>query len=111
VDLSSSRHHSSGRFEPVSVRQDAKNCALLLTFVTGSNIYSAFMAQRELSEKIWDLLPYLPTMSNTEQIVASAAAMLSYAATTNVRLVSLECDARESFASLAFITVHASPTR
>jgi hypothetical protein len=50
-------------------------------------------------------------MSNTEQIVASAAAMLSYAATTNVRLVSLECDARESFASLEFITVHASPTR
>jgi hypothetical protein len=108
VDLSSSRHHLSGRFEPVSVRQDAKNCALLLTFVTGSNIYSAFMAQRELSEKIWDLLPcghdsiavdhwrqysrYLPTMSKTEQIVTSAGAMLLYAASTNVRLVSPKCD-------------------
>jgi len=52
VDLSSSRHHLSGHFEPVSVREDAKDCALLLTFVTGSNIYSALIPQRELSERI-----------------------------------------------------------
>jgi hypothetical protein len=49
-------------------------------------------------------------MSKMEQFVASPRAMLLYAASTNVRLVSLKGHASECFVSLTLITVHASPT-
>jgi hypothetical protein len=83
------------------------------------------MAQPELSEKIWDVLPcrhdsiavdlwpwlsrYLATMSKTEQFVASAGAMLLNAVSTNVHLVSPKCDGSEPFASVTLITVYSSP--
>ena len=50
-------------------------------------------------------------MSNTEQIVSPAGAMLLYGARKNVCLVSLKCDVIESFASVTLFTVQSSPTR
>jgi hypothetical protein len=50
-------------------------------------------------------------MSKTEQFVASAGAMLFWAASTNVHLVSPKCNGRESFASVTLIIVHSSPAR